>query len=81
MSHVWLRCVLSYSRDLDRSLRDSNAHTMNKTCITESLQERGVDACITMCGCTCVHHKPLDVSTGTMHIILWCVLASLVGWA
>ena len=44
MSHVWLQyCVVGYSRGLDRSVRDSNAHTMNNSCITESLQERGVD--------------------------------------
>lgn len=76
MSHVWLHCVLGYSRSLDRSVRDSNAHTMNNSCITESLQERGVNACITIiCMYVRVYTtKPLDVSSGTMHIIICCVL-------
>ena len=60
-----------------RSVHDNNTHTMNNPCITESLQERGVEAWATVCVCTCVHHKTPDVSRGTIHI--WRVLDS--AWA
>ena len=62
-----------------RSVHDNNTHTMNNPCITESLQERGVEAWATVCVCTCVHHKSPDVSRVTISMHIWRVLDS--AWA